>query len=119
MRLGKLALCLLLLCGLLLVGCGNLAPTSDHPAEETGIRLSDAYEALYYNYQETYDNVNEEQQAFMRKEIAPTMNELKDKIMVYNETVLMKGEAPERRRTLFSQLRELSAQIQQIKESEE
>ncbi len=103
----------------LLAGCGSLpGTTSDHPAEEAGIRLSDAYEALHYNYQATYDNVSPEQREYMRENIAPGMNELKDKIVAYNEAVLLDGEAPERRRVLLEQLRALSTKIYEIKEQQ-
>jgi hypothetical protein len=97
---------------LFLVGCAGFQ--SEHPELEAGMKLTDAYRTVHYQYQEVYSHVSPSTQSFMKSEIAPKMDQLKDNIILYNEAVLAGTAQPSERRVIFSQLRDLAQKLNKL-----
>ena len=80
---------------ILLSGCSMMQPyKTEHPMTETGIYLSRLQMDLQQQYLEIYQFVSAEEQAFMEKEIAPLINNMKYRVHLYNQAVSM-DQAPE------------------------
>jgi len=74
-------------------GCATTYQTP-HPAIETGIYLTQLQMDLQAQYIELYPFLSESEQEFMRDEIAPMINNMKYRVNLYNEAVLV-GERPQ------------------------
>jgi len=111
----RFALPVLLIAALFLagLGCGHQG-APEHPALESGMALGKAYQAIHGQYEGTYEHVGPETQAEMREHIAPSMNRIKERIIRYNDLVLAGDSAPERRRTILRELRDLSRELSEM-----
>jgi len=91
----------------MLMGCPPQGFQTEHPMIETGIYLSRLQMDLQQQYLELHQFVSAEEQAFMEKEIAPLINNMKHRVHLYNQAVLM-DQAPEYTET---EIRLLARQI--------
>jgi len=85
----KISLLMLVGAMFLLCACMPKEPQTDYPRIETGIYLTWLQMDLQQQYLELYQFVSAEEQAFMEKEIAPLINNMKHRVHLYNQAVLM------------------------------
>ena len=85
----KLLIAPALFLALMLMGCPQQPYQTPYPVIETGIYLTQLQMDLQQHYLELYQFVSAEEQAFMEKKIAPLINNMKHRVHLYNQAVLM------------------------------
>ncbi len=99
----------------MLVSCMPQYQTS-YPTLETGIYLTELQMSLQQQYNEMYPFVTEAEQAQMRKEIAPLINNMKYRVHLYNQAVQAGRVPPHTEEELVRLARQISLKFLEVKQ---